>query len=290
MNLIDNDIIVFIQQLNEDDIFLSHNEGKIVIKSNKKVSEERTNAIKWNKTALLAHLINEEKYSISSKYVIQFKKAKSNKYIFQLPGFMSLPTGLEYLMQSLTDYQAFGFKFNPEMDFIEYVTEVILSITNNESSIILTGICVGNLLAFEVCQTLENRGRKVDCLLMLTPPKGGITPRNHSLDNINERLDIVNKYVPETKKFHEDNPFFREKYSVPFLLYLNQLHFNKVLKTNIVFCYTSDFSQIHELSYWGKFTSAFYKIILLEGNHITFYDKEIMEINIPRIKSALEAN
>lgn len=203
---------------------------------------------------------------------------------------MSMPTGLEYLMQSLTDYQAFGFKFNPEMDFIEYVTETILSITTIDSTIVLTGICVGNLLAFEVCYALENRGRKVDCLLMLNPPKGGITPRNDSLESINERIDIVNKYVPETKKFHADNPSFREKYSVPFLLYLNQLYFNKVLKTNIVFCYTSDFSQIHELSYWGKFTSTFYKIILLEGNHISFYEKENMEINIPRILSALEEN
>jgi thioesterase domain-containing protein len=284
----EDEVIIFLQKLIQDEINLTHSDGKIVIKSNNKVSEELIHTIKCNKASILVYLQHQDKYSISSKYVVQFNRGHSNKYIFQLPGFMSLPTGLEYLMQSLTDYQTFGFTFNPEMDFIEYVTETILSITNIDSTIILTGICIGNLLAFEVCKSLENRCRKVSCLLMLTPPKGEM-PRNQSIEKIEEVLDNVIKYVPETKKFHEDNSSFRANNSVPFLLYINQLYFNKAIKAKIINCYTSDYKIFLDQGYWENISDSSYQTVQIEGNHVSFYDKENMEINIPRIKAALES-
>jgi len=284
----EDEIIVFLQKLIQEQILLTHSDGKIVIKSNKKVSEELIHTIKCNKAAILAYLQHQDKYSISSKYIVQFNVAESNKYIFQLPGFMSLPTGLEYLMQTLTDYQTFGFTFNPEMDFIEYITETILSITNIDSTIVLTGICVGNLLAFEVCKSLENRGKKVNCLLMLTPPKGNI-PRNQSIEKIEELIEQVIKYVPENKQFFEDNPSFRVNNSVPFLLYINQLYFNKAIKAKIINCYTSDYTIFLDQGYWENISDSSYQTVLIEGNHVSFYDKENMEINIPRIRAALEA-
>jgi thioesterase domain-containing protein len=284
----EDEIIIFLQKLIQDEIFLTHSDGKIVIKSNKKVSEELIHTIKCNKAAILVYLQHQDKYSISSKYIVQFNVAQSNKYIFQLPGFMSLPTGLDYLMQSLTDYQTFGFTFNPEMDFIEYVTETILSITNIDSTIILTGICIGNLLAFEVCNALETRGRKVNCILMLTPPKGD-SPRNQTVEKIEELIDQVIKYVPETKNFHTENPHFRTNNSVPFLLYINQLYFNKAIKAKIINCYTSDYTIFLDQGYWENISDSSYQTVLIEGNHVSFYDKENMDINIPRIKAALEA-
>lgn len=202
---------------------------------------------------------------------------------------MGMPSGLEYFMQSLADYQAFGFKFNPEMDFVEFVTETILSITTIDSTIVLTGICVGNLLAFEVCYALEKRGRKVECLLMLTPPKGDM-PRDYSLEKIEELIDNVIKYVPESKKIHQENQYFKSQNLVPFLLYINQFYFNKSLYTKIINCYTSDYTLLIDKGYWENISKTVYQTVFIEGNHVSFYEKENMEINIPRILSALEEN